>query len=460
MVVVNLSGFFRVCSFICILLLILSVGCVAPKSGSNKHDTAKKPGEYIPPPVPDRKIINVKPGLKPSWLEKTGSFKDPADPGFRFFQGDRSGCKSIDEAMEAALADARYEAAAYMGIHVKSEFTDTVRERIKDKKHEYSEVIDSLTETTVNKLLERSEKAGDWWEMYNDNTFDGHALLKIPEENLDPLRSLARGLREAAIRAESAQKRLNFIECVLSINIRDCHALYVKAKAFESLGRRGDALHAFKELKRVNKGPTLDMDELYREIGTRSPYPPSTRINLDEEIFTLTPHWDEAMAELIKLESDRRNESLFSVTLNRTGFRRSDYGEFAEPVIARFACPEGRETFYSFFWIDEDGLAQANESAPGPDEVPSFPSSIQFSLGTCSGKVTLLFVASKSPEAVDFSMLDTTGYDGKGISKKKVETAKDRAETNRLYEFISLLKNKAEKHEELLFISRSFSQTP
>jgi len=432
-------------------------GSAIPNEGSSPGgDAGAAPSRRAPAP---RVPVETAPGQRPAWIEK-GVFRDPSTPGYRFFTGFSSGRKSKSEAREAALADARGQAAEYMATRVESVFDKKVSSLIERNRESYRERIESDTRTEAVALLEGSEPTGaPYWIRYSDGTFEYHVLIRVPEKNLDPVRALVRSLRRAGALSKDPAERAAFMEGILALLPGDRLALYTKARALETSGRPGDALFALEELKRLNRDPSLDLAALAREGGVAPPAGAPSSIDLDGLVFELTPHWENALEKIRALAENRENRSVFAARLNAGVFRRSDFGPREKPVQARFTRPAGKPWHYLLFWIDGEGIFQANAKTPRPDRVPDI-GAIRMPLGTTNGKVTLLFLAAADPKALDLGGLDLDGFRGKGILKEKIAGKKDRAELNRLEAFLSRLEEMTRAGGKVFVSAASFTQEP
>jgi hypothetical protein len=411
-----------------LLLLLLCGAC------QSTQDQAKP----IAPPDPPEQIVE-RSGPKPSWTAR-GTYLDPADRnrGYRFFTGLSTGQTDLVEAEESALLQARRSAADFICTHIKSEFSQLVRNKVVGGNVSFLEVINVDTQATVDSLIEGAERAGKpYWVRYSDGTLECHALIRVPEKNLDPIRSLLRAFRRKGAGATDREERLGYMENILTLSLHDLHAQFIKSRCLEQLGRTAEALLSYKTLWEWNEGPDLDLTRLYGDARLPVPAGCPATVDLESIVFRLTPHWKDLTARLVNVAEKRANGNMFVMRTNEAEFHLSQRKEGETPLMVTLSCPDNHERWCSFFWIDSEGLCQVNNDAPLPVRL-SGPLRLAYSLENLPGEVILIGFASRDKDTVDFSKMNTAFTEGQ-ISRDKIEREKDNAEILRMDYLVRLI---------------------
>lgn len=381
-------------------------------------------------------VIERSHASQPAWVSQV-----PKALGQMCFMGLSSGCMDKAKALDAALNNARKEAASYMGVLVKGKFKQLIREEVRDGMESYGHQVESETKTTVNALIEKAEQAeAPYWIRYEDLTYDCRVLIRVKKENLDPVKALTRALRRAAARSNNPRDRVRLMDNLLILSLHDSHALYVKARAHGELGEKAKARAAYETLISWNKSPILDLRKLYLKAGLPFPEGAPEKENLEEVLFGLKPHWEELIARLIQQGELRANPSMFRLKTNRSVYHKSQYDEQATPILMTLVCPDGKTRWASVFWISKEGICQVNGAAPLPDKTNE-PKRWAYPIDGPEGEVILLALASKDKNMVSFQDADLSFE--RIIRRDQVEKQRNREEILRLESFVDMVEKRA-----------------
>lgn len=328
-------------------------------------------------------------GCAPRVVRTEGPPLRPAAPrdagGWSYFVGEGR-AKSPGRALELAETDARRQALESVWVEVSSD----IRRRIQGRSLDGLIALDERAEAEIRSrsqgAIQGSRRHGEpYLEFYSDGAVLARVEVAFPKRSLD-----AAALFEDMVRRQASEhllggrleKARDAFFTLAQLRPADPFPYLHLARIAEERGERALALEHVKRSRDLNGGkPWLELPP--------DPSGRTERVDLEREIDRLTPHWENLLAELGRLEEKRRDRESFRIDCGSPRLSRS------QDAAVRFRLYSRELRRVALVWIDDDGLyvlppPEGFRALGGPFFECEGSHLIEQELGTLNGSVRLV----------------------------------------------------------------------
>lgn len=307
----------------------------------------------------------------------------------------------VEEAVAAAEADARRQAAESVSVTIASD----VRRRIQLAGLDGVVRIDDRAEADIRSFslgaLEGSRREGKpYLEHFSDGSVEARVRIAVPKASLDPAAVFYATTFRQAI-GELVEGRLENARgaffALSQLRPADPLPFLYLARTEERRGERAAALDLYAKCRDLNRGePWLAVPG---GVGGRE-----ERVDLAAEIDRLTPRWENLLADFARLEEGRRDPAAFRIEAPRRASRSRDRA-------VRFSVFSREPRWAALLWIDDDGVFfRPPPEGPRLGEGPFFEidglRTLEEDPGTLDGRVRLAVLSVGSETARDARVAD------------------------------------------------------